>query len=111
MTRVHHPECQVEVEAWGDREAFECDDAEVWFEDELMLISYFDDEGIVVLEGRPDPDSGWKLSARSRPWQAFLRPMDDSSVDETGNGNSDFVGEINEQGEVAVWRLRLGPAA
>jgi hypothetical protein len=111
MSRVHHPECRVEVEAWGDREAFECDDAEVWIEGELMLISYFDDEGIVVLEGHPDSESGWTLSARSRPRQAILRPMDESSSDLSGNWVSEFTGEISEQGEAAVWRLRLGPAA
>ena len=97
--RVHYVECQVEVEESGDREAFECDDAEVWIEDESILISYFDHEGIVVLEGRPDDDSGWTLSARSRPWRAFLKPMSEAS--------GSFVGEIGEQGEVATWRLRL----
>ena len=28
--RVHHPVCAVSVAAFGDTEAFECDDAEVW---------------------------------------------------------------------------------
>ena len=98
--RVHYAECQVEVEESGAREAFECDDAEVWIENDAILISYFDHEGIVVLEGQPDDNSGWTLSARSRPWRAFLKPMSEAS------GN--FAGEIGEQGEVATWRLRLG---
>ena len=110
MTRVHHPACEIEVEAWGDREAFVCDDAEVWIEGDSILISYFDDEGIVVLEGRPDDELGWMLSARSRPRQAFLRPMDESPGASIGRPETDFVGEINEQGEIAIWRLRLGPS-
>jgi hypothetical protein len=100
MSRLHYPECRVEVAESETREAFECDDAEVWIEEKSILISYFDDEGIVVLEGRPDEASGWTLSARSRPRQAFLKPMTDSP--------GSYIGEINEQGEVAGWRLRLG---
>ena len=111
MTRVHHPTCVVEVEAWGDREAFACDDAEVWIEGESILICYFDDEGIVVLEGRPDDAHGWTIAARSRPRQAFLRPMDESPGAPVERPATDFVGEINEQGETAIWRLRLGPSA
>jgi hypothetical protein len=79
---------------------FSCEDAEVWIEDELILISYFDDEGIVVLEGRSDGDQGWALMARSRPWRAFLRPAPEKA--------GCFVGEIDEQGETADWRLTLG---
>ena len=49
--RVHHPTCDVSVAAFGDHDAFACDDAEVWIEGEMILVSYFDDNGIVVLEG------------------------------------------------------------
>ena len=98
--RVHYPECEVEVDAWGDRDAFACDDAEVWIEGDAILVSYFDDEGIVVLEGRPREGGGWTLAARSRPRRAFLAPMGDSP--------DALVGEIDELGEIAGWRLRLG---
>ena len=64
MSRVHHPACCIEVEAWPAREAFCCDDAEVWIDTESILISFFDDEGMVVLEGRPEPSGGWQLVAR-----------------------------------------------
>lgn len=101
MSRVHHPACRVAVEAWGGREAFDCDDAEVWIDGDAILVSYFDDEGIVVLEGRREGTDGWRLTARSRPRRAFLRPMDEAP--------GSFVGEIDEQGEVAGWRLSLGP--
>lgn len=100
MSRIHYPECRVEVDGNAEIEPFECEDAEVWIEGGSILISYFDDDGIVVLEGRPDEDSGWTLSARSRPRQAFLRPMSESP--------GSFAGEIDEQGEVAAWRLHLG---
>ena len=100
MSRVYHPDCQIEVARLGEREPFECDDAEVWIEGDAILISYFDDDGIVVLEGRPDDQSGWKLSARSRPRRAFLRPMSEDP--------GCFSGTLDEHGEVAAWRLRLG---
>ncbi len=100
MSRVHYPDCRVEVERSETRETFECDDADVWIEDESILISYFDDEGMVILEGRPDDEAGWRLSARSRPRQAFLKPMAEDPCS--------FTGEIDEQGEVTIWRLRLG---
>lgn len=100
MSRVHHDDCRVEVEALGDQAPFECDDAEVWIEGDSILISYFDDEGMVVLEGRPDDASGWTLAGRSRPRRAFLRPMAEAP--------GSFAGEIDEHGEVAVWRLELG---
>ena len=101
MARAHHADCRVEVEAWTSREAFDCDDAEVWIEEDSILVSYFDDEGMVVLEGRPEAPDGWRLTARSRPWRAFLRPI--------GEAPGSFAGEIDEQGEVVAWRIRLGP--
>ena len=108
MSRIYYPECFVAVDAGENRDAFECDDAEVWLETESILISYFDDDGIVVLEGWPEKatDSSetkpgsWKLSARSRPRRAFLRPMDEAP--------GSYTGEIDEQGDIAAWRLRLG---
>lgn len=103
MSRVHHPACRVSVAAFGDAPAFECDDAEVWIEGGRILISYFDDEGIVVLEGWPRDGGGWEFSGRSRPRRAFLAPMSDSP--------GDLEGEIDEHGEIAVWRLTLGEPA
>ena len=100
MSRVHYAESQVEVAAFGSTAAFECDDAEVWIDAESMLISYFDDEGVVVLEGRPDGEGGWNLHARSRPRRAFLAPMAEAP--------GAYAGEIDEQGDVARWVVRLG---
>ena len=101
MTRQYFPDCCVEVAAWADYDDFACDDAEAWIEDESILISYFDDEGIVVLEGISDREDGWILTARSRPRKATLRPV-------VGESRS-FVGSIDEQGESSNWKLRLGP--
>jgi hypothetical protein len=98
--RTLYVDCRVEVDGWGDEEAFACDDAEVRIEAETIVISYFDEVGIVVLEGSPRAQGGWQLMARSRPRRAFLEPMGDSS--------SEFVGEIDERGELAGWRLQLG---
>lgn len=102
MSRIHYPESEIQVGAMGEDGAaeFSCDDADVWIEDDLILISYFDEEGIVVLEGSSDGDSGWELGARSRPRRAFLRPLPEKA--------GCFVGEIDEQGETAAWRVILG---
>ena len=101
--RVHHPVCAVSVAAFGETEAFACDDAEVWIDGDQILVSYFDDDGIVVLEGWPRDEGGWEFSARSRPRRAFLAPMADSP--------HILEGEIDEHGDVAVWRLTLGEPA
>jgi hypothetical protein len=103
VERRYHPDCRVEIAGWGDREAFRCEDAEVWIEGEAILISYFDDEGIVVLEGREDGAGGWQLVARSRPRRARLRPE--------AREATAFVGEIEEHGETAGFRLRLSEPA
>ena len=103
MSRVHYPECRVTVAASDEREAFECDDAEVWIEGDLILVSYFDDEGIVVLEGRPRPEGGYTLSARSRPRRAFLAPVDEYP--------GSYAGEIEEHGETSPWSLVFGEPA
>ncbi len=102
MSRIHYPDSEVEVGALGadGATAFSCDDAEIWIEDALILISYFDEDGIVVLEGSADGDQGWELKARSRPRRAFLRPHPEKA--------GCFVGEIDEQGETAAWRVSLG---
>jgi len=100
MTRHYFPDCRIEVAAWAESEAFACDDAEAWIEAESILVSYFDDEGIVVLEGTSDRDDGWVLTARSRPRRATLRPVE-------GEDRS-FVGSIDQQGESSTWTLRLG---
>ena len=100
--RLHHENCLVEVSAWGERGDSRCDDAEVWIEGEAILISYLDDEGLVVLEGRSDGEGGWTLAGRSRPWRASLEPA-------PGEARA-WVGEIEEQGERGRWRLRLAEA-
>ena len=99
MPRTYHADCSVEVEAWDDQAEFECDDAEVWIEDGSILVSYFDAEGIVVLEGIPDGKGGWHLVARSRPRRATLVP----AVDDARS----FAGTIEEGGESTRWTLRL----
>lgn len=99
MGRIHYPECDVEVAAFGDTDAFACDDAEVWIDGDMILVSYFDDDGIVVLEGTREGENGWQFRARSRPRRAFLAPMAETP--------DILIGEIDEQGETAIWRLSL----
>jgi len=104
MTRIFYPECRIEVASCGDRDAFACDDAEVWIEDDSILVSYCDDEGIVVLEGRSDRAAGWTLGGRSRPRRATLRPVEGE--------HRCYAGSVDELGETGRWTLRLGvPAA
>lgn len=100
MSRIHYAEVRIHVGAFGSTPAFDCDDAEVWIEAESILVAYFDDDGVVVLEGRPDEAGGWRLAARSRPRRAFLTPMAETP--------GCYVGELDEQGEVARWTLSLG---
>lgn len=108
MTRSFYPACEIQVEAFADAEAFACDDAEVWIEDDVMLVSYFDDEGPVVFEGRAEPGgAGWRLGARSRPWQASL------VAESPGSGEAAatvFRGVIETLEERAGWSLKLIPA-
>ena len=126
MNRRFYPDSIVTVDALGDVEAFTCDDAEVWMEDDVILVSYFDQDGIVVLEGVIDSEpsgsaetSGapicttYSLTARSRPRRATLREV----TPEAGAPNADrasrmdareYRGRIEEQGESASWSLRLG---
>lgn len=103
MTRVFYPECRIEIGAWGGHDALVCEDAEAWVEEERILVCYFDDDGIVVLEGSSDRSGGWTLAARSRPRQATLAPAEDR----TGS----YAGRFEEQGESVVWTLCLGEPA
>ena len=101
-SRVLYVDCRVDVAAWKGLDAFECDDAEVRIEGDQVVVSYFDEEGMVVMEGRMEGQGAWSLMARSRPWRAFLAPM--------GDPPGVFVGEIDEHGEVTDWKLSLGPS-
>jgi len=101
--RIYHPESRIAIEpseSMAASEVFECEDAEVWIEGESILISYFDDEGIVVLEGRGDEIGGWTLTGRSRPRRGRLEPARESP--------GEFSGELEEHGEKGRWSLRLG---
>ncbi len=108
MSRRYFADCRIRVAAWCGREEFSCDDAEVWTEDESILVSYFDEDGIVVLEGVSDHLNGWILTARSRPWRATLSP---EASQPSGAGESSimrFAGSISEHDESGCWSLCLG---
>jgi hypothetical protein len=104
--RIYHPDSRIAIEpadsvgASETFEVFECEDAEVWIEGDSILISYFDDEGIVVLEGRGDEIGGWALTGRSRPRRGRLEPGRAAP--------GEFAGELEEHGERGRWSLRLG---
>jgi hypothetical protein len=100
MTRRHYPECHVVVSAWEEQAALDCEDAEVWIEDESILVSYFDEDGIVVLEGLSDRNGGWTLMARSRARRATLSPV--------AGEEAVLRGSIDEMGHTVDWTLRLG---
>lgn len=111
MTRQFYPACRVELAALGGADAFACDDAEVWIEGEAILISYFDEDGIVVLEGRTDEKSGgWALGARSRPRRATLDRASES-LRPGDEAQTVYSGFVEEHGERANWILRLGRSA
>ena len=111
MTRSFYPACEVAVEAFADAAAFACEDAEVWIEGDVMLVSYFDDEGPVVFEGRAAPDrSGWQLGARSRPWQASLAADPPGPARRAPSVPTLFRGVIETPEGRASWSLKLIPA-
>ncbi len=102
MSRIHHPGCRVDVDERSDRETFSDPDAEAWLEPGSILVSYYDEDGMVIFDGVEAEDGGYSLSARSRPWRADLRPMaDDPGV---------LAGMIEAPDESFAWRLRLGNA-
>ena len=106
MKRRSFPDSRVDIESFGDQDAFSCDDAEVWMEGDAILVSYFDDEGIVVLEGILEQGSSYRLMARSRPRSATLSPVSDRAGSESGPAQ--YAGLLSEQGETASWTLTLG---
>lgn len=109
MTRRFFPDSCVEVDSIGDQDAFSCDDAEVWMEGHAILVSYFDEDGIVVLEGLSENGSDYTLMARSRPRSATLARVSGEGVGgDAAVFPEEYVGSISEQGETAHWKLTLG---
>ena len=107
MSRRFFPDSCVEVDPIGDQDAFSCEDAEVWMEGAAILVSYFDDDGIVVLEGIREEGSEYALTARSRPRRATLLPVAESDGVPEAAARS-FAGTVSEGTETARWKLVLG---
>ncbi len=67
---------------------FTDDDVDVSIEDGRILLTYFDDQGAVVFEGREEAPGHYELTARSRPRRAQLRRTDDVLEGSWREGNS-----------------------
>jgi hypothetical protein len=63
--------CRVVVTYDDGRERFEDDDCDVSLEEGRLLVTYWDERGPVVLQGR-DQGECFAVTARSRPSKAML---------------------------------------
>ena len=64
--------CRAEVGFDDGSPVFTDDDVDVEIEDGRMLLTYFDDQGAVVFQGREEAPGRYELIARSRPRRAQL---------------------------------------
>jgi hypothetical protein len=78
-----------------DREVFEDDDCEVALEDGQILVTYWDERGPVVLQGKQQGDV-FEVVARSRPSNATLTRRGDI-----------FEGRWEELGDTGGLRIEL----
>ncbi len=65
--------CRAEVGFDDGRPVFIDDDVDVEIEDGRMLLTYFDDQGAVIFQGREEAPGRYALIARSRPRRAQLQ--------------------------------------
>ncbi len=65
--------CRAEVGFDDGSPVFTDDDVDVEIEDGRMLLTYFDDQGAVVFQGREEAPGRFELTARSRPRKAQLQ--------------------------------------
>ena len=68
--------CRVTVGFCDGRPAFEDDDADLHLGDGELLLSYWDERGVVVLIGPESEPGCFELVARSRPRRCTLRRED-----------------------------------
>ncbi len=69
--------CRAEVGFDDGRPAFTDEDVDVEIEDGRILLTYFDERGAVVFQGREEAPGRYELIARSRPRRANLTRTDD----------------------------------
>jgi hypothetical protein len=93
----HYTACRVLVGFDDGRPAQEDDDADLQLGDGELLLSYWDDEGIVVLVGDEREPGEYELLARSRPRRGTLR-RDDAHT---------FTGEWEQGDECGTVRVEL----
>lgn len=65
--------CRVTVEYDDGRPAHEDDDSDLQLGEGRLLLSYWDEQGVVVWVGSESEPGRYDLSARSRPRQGTLR--------------------------------------
>ena len=89
--------CRVVVTYDDGRERFEDDDCDVSLEGDQLLITWWDERGPVVLQGRQQ-DERFDVVARSRPSKATLKRRGDV-----------LEGTWREHDESGGLRIELGP--
>jgi hypothetical protein len=65
--------CRVEVVPETGESSFDDDDCDVRLEGDRLVVTYWDDDGVVVFDGSRDADGVFDLWCRSRPRRAELR--------------------------------------
>jgi hypothetical protein len=94
--------CRAEVGFDDGSPVFTDDDVDVEIEDGRILLTYFDERGAVVFQGREESPGRYALSARSRPRKAELAKsgavLEGSwrEGDETGSLRIELLGEEAE---------------
>jgi hypothetical protein len=91
--------CVVEVLAEDGSVLFDDDDCDVRLREEILIVSYFDDEGPLVFEGRRSDAGSYELWCRGRPLRGHL---------ELSSDRTRFEGAWVQGDDRGSWRIRLG---
>ncbi len=70
--------CRVEVVPEAGASPFDDDDCDVRLEGDRLVVTYWDEDGVVVFDGSRDEDGVFDLWCRSRPRRAELRFRDET---------------------------------
>lgn len=97
----HHSPCRVTVTYDDERPDHEDADGDLQLGDDgTLLLSYWDDDGVVVLVGVEDASGVFACTARSRPRRGTLRR----------EGARTFAGRWEQAGDCGTLRVELPEA-
>ncbi len=90
--------CRVEVVPEAGASPFDDDDCDVRLEGDQLVVTYWDEDGVVVFDGNRDADGKFDLWCRSRPRRAELRFCEENRV---------LEGSWSERENRGSWRIEL----